>query len=285
MADRENNRSKDITGESKIHLCGKDWRTAQALSQAHGVQANVAKLNKDVQDVYKLQKEESFTKRNSKLIKALIILSAIFLVGLLALIILNKAKSIDKENALEEAKSANKDTSIEATATGSKTADSFLKMAATTTMVLGGIGAVGTGIALGVTASKQKKLGETLEDFMDKSLKQTTEGKIDLQNQCIEGAKSNYSVLIDGSSDIAQAKIDQVIEKIDRGGHTGQVNVAENTFSKHDVEGACEGNNPYPCGKKSNNLYNDYERKDVSSGRPNTGLDQTRGSTIVMNNH
>ena len=76
-----------------------------------------------------------------------------------------------------------------------------------------------------------------------------------------------------------------MIEKIDRGGHTGQVNVAENTFSKHDVEGACEGNNPYPCGKKSNNLYNDYERKDVSSGRPNTGLDQTRGSTIVMNNH
>ncbi|MBR1428755.1 MAG: hypothetical protein IJ590_00690 [Rickettsiales bacterium] len=293
MHNKGNNYSMDVTGEpNKVPLCGKDWRTAQALSQAHGVQPDVNKINKDIKGVYKLQEEESFAKRNSKLIKALIILSAIFLVGLLVLIALNNAKSRAKEDALKDAKKEGKDitqsdvikeVTDDITATGSKTADSLFKTGAKTALIIGGIGAVGAGVALGVTAARQKHLGETLEDFMDESLKQTAAGKIELQNQCIEGAKSNYSVLIDGASDIAQAKIDQVIEKIDRGGQTGQMNVAENTFSKHDVEGACEANNPYPCGKKSGNMYDNYDAKNVSSKQSKLNLESLTPSLNLIN--
>ena len=49
MPNKGNNYSMDVTGEpNKVPLCGKDWRTAQALSQAHGVQTDVNKINKDI---------------------------------------------------------------------------------------------------------------------------------------------------------------------------------------------------------------------------------------------
>lgn len=241
----------------KDRFCGQAQVAEDAHANAHAPIVDPNTEAGKVKAIDNLKKEESFAKRHPDLLKALIITSALLLVGILILVAMSKIKSVNNTK----------------TTTGSELGDTAIKTVGTLAVVGGAVGVACSGGFSAYNALKDSHTGGIIDEFRESSMRVALNTQMDLQEIHSNTSKRMAAVNGDNAYNTVEAQGQAIVEAI----NSGQIPVMSEGIRKSEVFGVCKDHHMHEAVRR-------YNRRDMLNGQAGTGLNQTRNTEVTMTN-